>query len=63
MYKELSKSIRKRPITYLAKDVDNSQKRMKMYFKHVKKHAVLFMPNKIPIKTKGETAFCLADQQ
>ena len=35
-----------------------------MYFKHVKKHAVLFMPNKIWIKkTKGETAFCLADRQ
>ena len=48
----------------MAKDVDNSQKRMKMYFKHVKKHAVLFMPNKLWIKkTKGETAFCLADRQ
>lgn len=42
----------------MAKDVDNSQKRMKMDFKHVKKHAVLFMPNNIyRFKLRGKQFF------
>lgn len=51
IYKELSKSIRKRPITYLAKNRGNSQNKWK------------WIQNKISIKTKGEIVFHLADCQ